>query len=294
MIALRIKETLIKFLLLTIILLTPLRSHGELKIVISLDASSNSLTTLPSGVEMSQGINRFVSPPMVDSCLALERNDDLLKFEESTEEDLLCEVEEGESYTEFLHKGIRHLIPNRIDSIAYITECIDEEFDKDYSETENENDFDNYSKSEEVIKMINVLRSNTRKCLASKNKYICKRQAPRNRKERSKPTGYCLRYVKLGIVGGGFTNQYPSGVAAKKSGNQWKKMGLRNLLDDKKYEKMTAYDAPKGAILVYSGGKWGHVEVKASESEYISDYIGEKPIYDELNLPRKLIGIYVK
>ena len=55
---------------------------------------------------------------------------------------------------------------------------------------------------------------------------------------------------------------------------------------------LTARDAPVGAVLVYNRGPSGHVEVKAGENEYLSDFKSATPINEYLN--RKLIGIYVK
>lgn len=259
--------------------------------------SSPKISTLPTGSELSRGINDMVSSPTEVNCPADDRSGDLLNAEEHMEEGVQCEVAEGQPYSEKSYRGIKYIIPEGLSFQTYLAECIDSEEEEEENKTLDvpaPDAFASYSNSKEVKDMIATLKRNTSKCLTSQNKYICKRSRPFTAKADSKPTGYCLKYVKLGVVGGGFTKNYPPGVAARESGTQWKKMGFKNLLEDGQYKTMTAYDAPKGAILVYSGGKYGHVEVKASDKEYISDYVGEKPIYDELGLPRKLIGIYVR
>ncbi|EQC48531.1 hypothetical protein M899_1841 [Bacteriovorax sp. BSW11_IV] len=259
--------------------------------------SSPKISTLPTGSELSRGINDMVSSPTEVHCPADDRNADLLSAEEHMEEGVQCDIEEGQKYSTKVYRGIKYLIPEGMSFQTYLASCIDlEESDTPENEEKDltSNEFSFYSNSANVSKMISTLRKNVSMCLSEKNKYICKKSPPLNRKNQTKPTGYCLRYVKLGVKDGGFTDSYPSGIAASKSGTEWKKLGFRNLLENDKYKSMTPYTAPKGAILVYSGGKYGHVEVKASDKEFISDYIGEKPIYDELGLPRKLIGIYVR
>lgn len=152
-----------------------------------------------------------------------------------------------------------------------------------YKKGTSAQDFKNYSNSKAVANMIGRLRTNlTKNCTASS----CKG----SRKPGSK--GKCFRYVKWGWMGGGFTKTYPGTRHARDAGGDLKRMGFRNLLSDSKYKTLTARDAPKGAVLVYSGGPSGHVEVKAGESEYLSDFKSHRPVSEYL--PRKLIGIYVK
>lgn len=144
-------------------------------------------------------------------------------------------------------------------------------------------DFKNYSNSKSVANMIARLRSNLRKnCSAS--------GCSGSRKAGS--TGKCFRYVKWGWIGGGFTKSYPGTKMARDAGGDLRRMGFRNLLSESKYNTLTARDAPKGAVLVYSGGCCGHVEVKAGDNEYLSDFSSGRPVSDYL--PRRLIGIYVK
>lgn len=249
---------------------------------------------MPTGDELASFINDQVSPRAYTDC-EFDRVKDLLLSEENEQGqdvEFDCDVLSTENYTEHIYNNINYRIPQGVSLQDFIAQCIVKE--GHLVSKMNKDDFFSYSNSLEVQKMIEHLRSNTNKCLIPKNTYICEQGPPENRKNDNKPTGYCLSYVKRGVLAGTFTDTYPLGISAKLSGETWREMGFRNLLDSHKYKDMTPYTAPKGAILVYEGGKYGHVEVKASDNEFISDYVGEKPIYDELNLPRKIIGIYVR
>lgn len=249
---------------------------------------------MPTGVALANFVNEQVTPKMNKDC-EFDRISDLIAAEENNagqDSDFDCEVLSTDNYTEQIYNNINYKIPKGVSLQDFITQCIVNE--GSLVSKINKDEFYGFSNSLEVQKMIEQMRLNADKCLTAKNTYICEREPPENRKRNSKPTGYCLRYVKMGVVAGTFTETYPAGVSAQLSGETWEELGFRNLLADPKYRDMTPYSAPRGAILVYEGGKYGHVEVKASESEFISDYIGEKPIYDELGLERKIIGIYVR
>jgi len=143
--------------------------------------------------------------------------------------------------------------------------------------------YKSYSESTQVANMIARLRRNLTKLCTSAG---CKT----NRKAGS--TGKCLRYVKWGWIGGGFTKTYPGTRHARDSGGNLKRMGFKNLMEQAGGKTLTARDAPIGSVLVYERGPSGHVEVKAGQNEYLSDFKAASPINEYLN--RKLIGIYVK
>ncbi len=126
--------------------------------------------------------------------------------------------------------------------------------------------------------------------------------AKRNVRPRS--TGYCYRYVKNALLGGNLSSSYLNGVPAKGAGPALKREGYTNLLNKPEWGKMirNPYDAPKGAILVYDGGKYGHIEIKSGdvgEGGFISDYYTESSRTGRISnglsgRGRTLIGVYVK
>ena len=143
--------------------------------------------------------------------------------------------------------------------------------------------FEKYSNSQSVEKLVARLRRNLTK--------VCTVEGcPKKRNPGS--IGKCLRYVKLGMMAGGFTSSYSGTKHAGDYGRDLKGMGFKNLLSDSKYKGMTARTAPRGAVLVYSGGSSGHIEVKAGENEFLSDFRSARPVNEYLG--RRLIGIYVK
>jgi hypothetical protein len=55
--------------------------------------------------------------------------------------------------------------------------------------------------------------------------------------------------------------------------------------------KYDSHHAPPGAVLVYSGGKYGHIEIKVDRDSYCSDYCVDYPRDDAGT--RHLIGVYL-
>ncbi|MCB0349453.1 MAG: hypothetical protein KDD37_11505, partial [Bdellovibrionales bacterium] len=124
------------------------------------------------------------------------------------------------------------------------------------------------------------------------------------RNVRPGPTGYCYRYVKNALLGGNLSSTYLNGVPAKKAGAELRREGYTNLLQLDGWDKkiLSPYDAPKGAILVYDGGQYGHIEIKSGdvgEGGFISDYYSESSRVGQVSnglsgRGRTLIGVYVK
>lgn len=160
---------------------------------------------------------------------------------------------------------------------------------------------DAYSNSNQTRRMIQKMkRIYTQKCSS----------ASCHGNKGNEATGKCWRYVKHGVMAGdyadgyleknGQTYPYTASPSAKNAGKDFferKEVGFTNLLKTEEYKNLTSKNAPVGAVLVYSGGSHGHIEVKASENEYISDFRSSGPI-DSRNAYRRssrmLIGIYVK
>jgi hypothetical protein len=137
--------------------------------------------------------------------------------------------------------------------------------------------------------MISGARTNAGRCLEGS----CRGKA--KTKAKSKSLGYCLRYVKHALVSGGYMKtkgswpgNYSEQVSAKYAGGPLLDLGFTNI----KKNGINEYNAPKGAILVYSGGKHGHIEIKTGTKEYTSDYISSRP--RSAAGTRRLIGVYVK
>jgi len=212
-----------------------------------------------------------------------------------------CTPIEGEVWDTIILDGQPVRVPVHTSVIEFLDKCYHKKIIRPKPRPANlglttdtaSKDFSEYSNSPEVTKMLKRLRTNATKCTAGpRNRRKCTGNP--SRKPASKPTGYCFVGVKLGLQAGGLTKGYMNGLAASKAGSGLKAEGFKNLMDDPKYKKMTPYTAPKGAIIVYAGGPYGHIEVKGEDNEYISDYQGSKPIYDQLGLNRRPIGIYIK
>ena len=125
-------------------------------------------------------------------------------------------------------------------------------------------------------------------------KYAMKRKRPES-------TGYCYRYVKHALDHSGLASGYLTGVSAMHAGRRLKAEGFSNLLDTPEWKAKVKDPslAPKGAILVYSGGPNGHIEIKTGngrEGGYVSDYYSDEPRtgFALAGRERKLIGVYVK
>ncbi len=115
-----------------------------------------------------------------------------------------------------------------------------------------------------------------------------------------KSTGWCYRYVKKALQASGLASKYLEGASAKNAGGPLKAEGFKNLMDvPKGVNKIKSpYNAPMGAILVYSGGEHGHIEIK-TKNGFISDYESKMARTGSSQSAisgrnRTLIGVYVK
>ncbi len=118
-----------------------------------------------------------------------------------------------------------------------------------------------------------------------------------------KSGGYCYRKVKQGMLFGGVTDHYYAGISpAATAAKQLKKDGFTNLLDNPQYKKDLMKNpklAPNGAIMVYSGGKYGHIEVRVDDGNkngFVSDYFNRRARTGDTGngRGRKLVGVYIK
>jgi hypothetical protein len=167
--------------------------------------------------------------------------------------------------------------------------------DEDY----NSSDYQNGDRAESQIsskmtKMLDAMKKNaTKVCKVSA--FNCK-----GTKEAKDPIAYCWRYVKMGLMAGGYSKGYPEGRYASDAGKALKKAGFENAINQYK----SSSKAPPGAILVYEkttsgNGTPGHIEVVDENGDVISDYQDKLPIDHPnnrlgLSKTRKLIGIYIE
>ncbi len=123
--------------------------------------------------------------------------------------------------------------------------------------------------------------------------------ATAQRRARRKSRGLCYHYVKQSLVAGGMGKGYLDQHyywrrAARHAKEELKEFGFINLLD---YGYPSNPDEfPIGSILVYNGGRYGHVEIvsidKSGEREYISDFKARNPIH-LINANRNLTAIMI-
>jgi hypothetical protein len=106
--------------------------------------------------------------------------------------------------------------------------------------------------------------------------------------------GCCLMYVRMlldqrSLIPDGMR----FGQAARDAGRGLVRAGFRNTLNPRANLREQALAAPVGAVLVYTGGPYGHIEYRTSSGYYFGP-TNESPATSWTNLRRRLTGIYVK
>jgi LysM repeat protein len=109
--------------------------------------------------------------------------------------------------------------------------------------------------------------------------------------------GLCYRYVKQALQQSGAVNTYLAGGSAIQAGPQLERQGYVNILNRPGFNINSPYDAPKGAVLVYSGGQHGHIEIR-TDNGFASDYASRNartggPEAGLSGRGRTLVGVYV-
>ncbi len=161
-----------------------------------------------------------------------------------------------------------------------------------------------YSNSQRTQDINERILDNTDRCIMD---------SCRGSKNRYRSVEYCARYVKYAMFppaserGGRYGNfdEYPWGADAVESGSWLRREGFVNLLDNPEMQHLTPENAPEGAVIVYEkvtsrptytvdgvrrGGP-GHIEIKVSDNQYVSDFINDEPT--RLGGQRRPIGIYI-
>lgn len=100
--------------------------------------------------------------------------------------------------------------------------------------------------------------------------------------------GMCYQAVKEALVDSGMTKHYlPGGHAYEAHTKGYlKRAGFDNYIG-----RYSAFNAPPGCVLVYKGGRSGHIETR-TRGGYCSDFCSKSPI--STRLPRRLVGVYCK
>jgi LysM repeat protein len=84
--------------------------------------------------------------------------------------------------------------------------------------------------------------------------------------------GLCLTYVKLGLWSVGLLESYVSCESAKNFGPILEKARFFDIFDG---NDVDLNKLPAGAVVVYDGGKHGHIEIWSGQ-DFMSDYISKK------------------
>jgi hypothetical protein len=100
--------------------------------------------------------------------------------------------------------------------------------------------------------------------------------------------GMCYQAVKNALVDSGMTKHYLPGSHAYEAHTKGhlKRAGFTNSIG-----RYNAFNAPVGCVLVYKGGRSGHIETR-TRGGYCSDFCRKSPISTLLR--RQLVGVYCK
>lgn len=106
--------------------------------------------------------------------------------------------------------------------------------------------------------------------------------------------GMCYQAVKETLRDAGLTKEYPWIEKAEDAAPYLRKQtyasGKPMFLDIAPRVSFDANAAPPGSIVVYKGGRYGHIEMKI-ENQYCSDHCNAVPMDEKL--PRKVIAIFL-
>jgi hypothetical protein len=88
--------------------------------------------------------------------------------------------------------------------------------------------------------------------------------------------GRCWQYVKEALLNAGAVNSYPKTAYAAEAGGE-----LVHSYGFTRLSVRDPYSAPVGSVLVYSGGRAGHVEIRTRDG-FASDYHSKNACYYHL------------
>lgn len=139
----------------------------------------------------------------------------------------------------------------------------------------------------QITKMQTVAYRNAIKprCVSQDDKGVCALKVSGNRSK-----ALCRTAVRETLEELGLLKNHPPGEAAEDLFPWLGTQGFTNAISTYR----SSDQAPVGAILVYSGGEYGHVEMRVGRNAYCSDFCTDHPIdQGRLAGARKLVGIYV-
>ena len=157
---------------------------------------------------------------------------------------------------------------------------------------------------EDVQRFIQVLKDNSTRCIPEGRPA---QSCPNPNRQNTKPAGeslsYCARYVGAALVESGLAERYPERHAINyhepfyDHGAVLPNLGFENIIADLSVENREFADPsqiPIGAIIVYEGGSYGHIEVK-TDTGYISDFVAEQPLSQSNHTERirTPVGVYL-
>ncbi len=142
------------------------------------------------------------------------------------------------------------------------------------------------TRSEVFIRFLRESENEARECRRTSSSVRRKTGAKIRCGNRSK--GMCYQAVKNALVDSGMTKHYLPGNHAYEAHTKGylKRAGFTNFIG-----RYTAHNAPVGCVLVYTGGRSGHIETR-TRGGYCSDFCRNSPISTLLR--RKLVGVYCK
>lgn len=157
-----------------------------------------------------------------------------------------------------------------------------------------------YAKRPEINKFLRTLDYGAGKYIRANGQYS------KGNKPKKRFTKKCYKYVKTALLKSGLSTKYLPGAKAVQAKGTLEKEGFVNVLNDPKIkDSLNSYnDFPTGTILVFSGGKAGHIEVK-TDSGFVSDFVNKRPRTGSMNASchnckykfsgrgRKLVGAYI-
>jgi hypothetical protein len=233
---------------------------------------------------------------------SIEKSEDFVDDADYVNKDLVGEDVYAQLEAAICPSGTCGGAPQRVEQTNALNNIIDnivDRFSGSFSPPPKswEEVIENHENSDQTKKLMNAIDKGYSVAIRRKGRIIRRAHVKDGRVSPSYK--YCLAGVKTALQIGGVVDRYLPGSAAQGSGPTLERSGFVNLLKtDYKDKIKSPYDAPLGSVIVYSGGRYGHVEIKTDQG-FISDYFSKNArtgsAASGLNgAGRKVIGVYIK